>query len=127
MEMFLLVDDAIEMLRETMCDGICIGRGALGNPWLFYQIKAAIGGRSTPLPTVSQVINTAMRHTDLMVSWKGEDSAILEMRKHLSWYIRGIYGASQLRTQINTAKTINEVKALLENFAERFEKSNQTN
>ncbi|MBR1586414.1 MAG: tRNA dihydrouridine synthase DusB [Clostridia bacterium] len=104
---------ALACLRETGCDGIAIGRGALGNPWIFEEVKAALAGVPCAPPEYREVIDTAMRHGREMAAWKGEKSAVLEMRKHFSWYVAGRRGAAALRTRIHTALTLDEVEALL--------------
>ena len=104
---------AREALAVTGCDGLAIGRGALGRPWVFDEIKAALAGRPYVPPPFSQVIDTAMRQAREMAAWKGERSALLEMRKFFSWYTFGRRGAAQVRTLINQAPSFEEVEALL--------------
>lgn len=108
---------ALEALRVTGCDGVAIGRGALGNPFLFRQIREALDGETTAYPSDEEIIDTAIRHGNMMLAWKGERSAVLEMRKHLCWYIRGRRGAAQLRTRITAADTMEQVFDLLRDFA----------
>lgn len=110
--------DALDALSLTGCDGIAVGRGALGNSFLFSQIKAAFAGEDIPQPTCQEMIETAIRHGEMMRKWKGEKSAVPEMRKHLCWYIRGQRGAAKLRTQLTTVATLNEVYDLLRAFAD---------
>lgn len=105
--------DAKSMLEHTKCDGVLIGRGAMGNPWLFSQAKAACDGELPVAPTLSQRVQTALRHARMMVEWKGEDVAIREMRKHIGWYAGGLKGASKLRTMANAAKTMDELEDCL--------------
>jgi len=109
-------DDALRAINQTDCDGIAVGRGALGNPFLFAQIKAAFEGKEIPQFSSAHVIETAIRHGEMMRAWKGEKSAVPEMRKHLCWYIRGQRGAAKLRTQLTAVSTLNEVYELLQNF-----------
>ena len=109
-------DDALRAIDQTGCDGVAVGRGALGNPFLFAQIKAAFEGKEIPQYPAEHVINTAIRHGEMMRAWKGEKSAVPEMRKHLCWYIRGQRGAAKLRTQLTAVSTLNEVYELLQNF-----------
>ena len=104
---------ALACLRVTGCDGLAIGRGALGNPWIFSQVKAALSGQAWTPPSWEQVVETAMRHGREMAAWKGEKSAVLEMRKHFSWYVSGRRGAARVRTQIHLASSLTEVEALL--------------
>ena len=109
-------ETALEALRITGCAGIAIGRGALGNPFVFAQIAAALRGETAAPPTDAQIVATAIRHGKMMLAWKGEHSAVLEMRKHLCWYIHGKRGAARLRTRITAVDTMQEVFDLLEEF-----------
>lgn len=109
--------DAIDALQMTHCDGVAVGRGALGNPFLFAQIKAAFEGKEIPVFSCEEMVETAIRHGEMMREWKGEKSAVPEMRKHLCWYIRGQRGAAKLRTQLTTVGSLNEVYDLLRAFA----------
>ena len=100
-------------LEATGCDGLAVGRGALGNPWVFEEIKAALAGEAYTPPAYATVVETAMAQAREMAAWKGERSAVLEMRKHFGWYVSGRRGAAQLRTRINQAKSLDEVEAML--------------
>lgn len=106
--------DALALLAQTGCDGVMVGRGALGNPFLFEQILAAQEGRPVVLPEPALILRLALRHADDMVRWKGEHSAMLEMRKHYSWYLKGLRGAAELRRAIHRTESLSEVRALLE-------------
>ena len=112
--------DALRMIAETGCDGVLIGRGAMGNPWLFGQIKRALRGEPWEEPTVSQRVTMALRHIDLLMGWKPERVAVREMRKHIGWYFHGLRGAAQLRGRINTLPTAQEVREALTEFAAEF-------
>lgn len=105
---------ALECVRVTGCDGLAIGRASLGNPWLFAEIKAAMAGREYTPPSYREVMETAMNQAREMLAWKGEKSAVLEMRKHFSWYIAGRRGAAQLRTRLNLATSFQDVEKLLQ-------------
>ena len=104
---------AREALAVTGCDGLAVGRGALGNPWIFAEIKAALAGEAYTPPSYAQVVRIAMRQAREMMEWKGERSAVLEMRKHFAWYTYGRRGAALVRTKINLASSLKEVEALL--------------
>ena len=110
-----IVDEksALKALEITGCDGLAIGRGALGNPWLFARIRAALKGAAYTPPAFSQVVDTAMRQAREMAEWKGQRSALLEMRKHFAWYTAGRRNSAQVRTKINLAASFEEVEALL--------------
>ena len=118
---------ALACLSQTGCDGVAVGRGALGNPWVFAQIRAALTGEAWSPPSYETVIETAMRHGREMAEWKGEWSAVLEMRKHFSWYIAGRRGAAQVRTLIHQAGSLQEVEALLRSLSEKNRRNAETN
>lgn len=109
---------ALEMLRVTGCDGIAVGRAALGNPWVFAEIRAALGGMPYTRPDYAARMQTALRQAREMGEWKGDHGAVIEMRKHFGWYIAGQRGAAQLRTRINVAPTLSEVEALLKELGQ---------
>ena len=105
--------DALRMLKETGCDGVMIGRGALGNPWIFENVVNLLEGREAREISVNEVVDTALEHLSLMIESKGERAGIAESRKHLGWYMKGIRGAAELRNQINCAETLEELTAIL--------------
>ncbi len=107
------------LLAAAGCDGVAIGRGALGNPWVFAEAKAALQGKEYVSPTIQTIIETVRRHARMMIAWKGEKSALLEMRKHFAWYIHGLRGAAAFRTQVNIAPNFTTVFGLLDEFQER--------
>jgi len=108
-------EDAARMLAETECDAVMIGRGAMGNPWIFERINHLFAtGEVLPAPTAEQRITMALRHYDLCIKYKGEDTALREMRKHTAWYIKGLKGAAQAREAINRATTHSEVISILQ-------------
>lgn len=106
-------EDALAMLRQTGCDGVMVGRGARGNPWIFAQIRAALSGAPCEAPDFASRIRMALRHMDDMAALRGEKSAALEMRKHISWYLQGARGAAQLRARINALTDADQVRAAL--------------
>ena len=106
-------EDASRALAETGADGLAMGRGALGNPWLFGRIKKALAGEADSPPAAQEIIDMAFRHLKMMAEFKGEARAVIEMRKHLAWYLRGSRGAAVARTRINTAKSLGELEAIL--------------
>lgn len=108
--------DAEQRLAETGVDGLMIARGAMGNPWLFGQIRAMLEGREITLPTLHEKIATCLRHYDLLLEWKPEDIAVREMRKHIGWYVYGMRGAAQLRDRVNQIHDPREVKKVLLEF-----------
>ena len=106
-------ESALKALQATRCDGLAIGRGALGNPWIFAEIKAAMQGLPYTPPPYAQIVDTAMRQAREMAEWKGQRSALLEMRKHFAWYTAGRRNSAQVRTKVNLAQSFDEVEALL--------------
>jgi len=101
--------DAREMIGRTGCDAVMIGRGAMGNPWLFHRTATYLEtGVLLPEPAPDERIGVALRHLRLMTEFKGEKVAVREMRKHLAWYLKGLPGASRARVSINKAETMAE-------------------
>ena len=97
-------------------DGLMIARGAMGNPWLFGQIKAQLEGREYTVPTIHDRIDMALRHYDMLLEWKSEYIAVREMRKHIGWYISGARGAAQMRERINQIEDHRVVREVLREF-----------
>lgn len=105
--------DAIRILQETGCNSLMIGRGAMGNPWLFREAAAAIRGEDVPPVSLQERVETALLHARWMVDYKGERLGVMEMRKHIGHYIGGLRGATALRRELNLAKTLEELNNLL--------------
>lgn len=106
--------DAAKMLELTGCDGIMVGRPAMGNPWIFREIVYFLqSGEYLPPPTAEEKINTAVRHLELMIESKGEQVAVFEMRKHAAWYTKGLRGAARIREYINKAQSKQEIVEIL--------------
>lgn len=104
--------EARDMLEQTGADALMIGRGALGNPFVFEQITSALAGSPVPLPTAAQKLDALLWHITLLVELKGEHTALREARKHVPWYLKGIPGAASLRRQINALQTMDQLRAL---------------
>lgn len=94
--------DIERMLAETGCSAVMIARGGYGNPWIFRQAAALLQNREPQLPTTKERWQVAHRHMEWHRSQFGEHKALLEMRKHLSWYAKGLSGASQFRSQLQS-------------------------
>ncbi len=109
--------DALRMLDETGCDAVIVGRAAQGNPWIFREIAAAMQGEKAPPPTPEERMEMAVRHFQLEAQLYGEKLAVLQMRKHIAWYVHGMKGASRFRERINQMNSAEEVLAALkENY-----------
>lgn len=107
-------EDARRMLDETGCDAVMIGRGALGNPWLFSRIVHYLAtGSLLPEPGPAERVAMAIRHLGLLVRFKGEYTGVREMRKHGSWYLRGLPGAARARVRLNAAQSEREMEGIL--------------
>ncbi|MCE5342162.1 MAG: tRNA dihydrouridine synthase DusB [Eubacteriales bacterium] len=105
--------EACRALAESGCAGVLIGRGAMGNPWIFQKTQALLAGQPEPEITAAERFGMALEHIDLMVAHKGERLAVREMRTHIGHYIAGVRGAAAMRRALNTAKTTAEQKELL--------------
>ena len=102
--------DARRMLVETGCHMVMIGRAALGNPWLVRDVVTFLNtGTQAPPPTYEERMTLALRHLEMLIQLEGEKRAVLKMRKHAAWYVRGLPGASSARIRINTAGTRDEM------------------
>lgn len=113
---------AKKRLDETGVDAVMIGRAALGNPWIIYQIvKYLETGVLTKDPTPQEKIDVCLLHMDRLIKIKGEKVAILEMRKHAAWYLKGINGNGKARKQINSAETRDELVNILLEFVREVE------
>lgn len=110
-------EDAARMLAQTGCARVLVGRAAMGNPWVFSQIRAALAGRNYAPPTPRERMRTALRHMEMALEIYGEKKGVLEMRKHVAWYISGVPGAARLREGVNALSDPQQVRALLEAFA----------
>ncbi|WP_159228789.1 tRNA dihydrouridine synthase DusB [Mycolicibacterium vanbaalenii] len=107
--------DALAMMAATGCDGVVIGRGCLGRPWLFAELSAAFTGTApaTP-PTLGEVAQIIRRHGELLVAHFGEDKGMRDIRKHVAWYLHGFPAGADLRRSLALVKTISELDDLLE-------------
>jgi nifR3 family TIM-barrel protein len=118
-------EDAKRMIDETGCDGVMIGRGALGNPWMLYRtVEYLKSGQLFPEPGLNEKIKIAILHMDRLAALKGERVAVKEMRKHLAWYLKGFKGAARIKDAIMEETRRNEMVQILENFADEMERNN---
>lgn len=108
---------AVEMLEQTGCDGVMIGRAAQGNPWLFREIRHYLEtGEELPRPSMDEVKEMILRHARLQVEYKGLDVGMREMRKHVAWYTAGFPHSAKLRSEVNAVGTLEELGELLQNW-----------
>lgn len=106
--------DAIEMRKQTGCDGVMIGRGAQGNPWIFKQIlHYEQTGELLEKPSPQEVTEMILRHAKMQMEFKGEYTGMREIRKHAAWYTAGYKNSAKLRGKINETETYEELKELL--------------
>ncbi len=99
----------LNMMEKTGCDGVMIGRAAMGNPWIFKQILDYLKTGEIFEPTINQKIETAIRHSKMTVEQKGEHLGVLEMRKHFAWYTKGMPNSAQIRRKVNEAGTLQQL------------------
>jgi nifR3 family TIM-barrel protein len=111
-------DDALAMVEKTGCDGVVVGRGCLGRPWLFGELEAAFAGRPAPTPpTLGQVAGVMRRHVELLIAHHGERKGVRDARKHMSWYLHGFAVGSELRRElgmIDGLESLDELRARLD-------------
>lgn len=109
--------DAGAMMAATGCDGVVIGRGCLGRPWLFAELSAAFtGAAAPPPPTLGEVADIIRRHGVLLATHFGEDKGMRDMRKHIAWYLHGFPAGSDLRRSLALVRTLSELSALLDHL-----------
>lgn len=107
-------EKAASMMRETGCDGVMVGRGARGNPWIFAELLEYDRSGVVPeRPDMAVIRETMLRHARLQLKFKGEYIGIREMRKHVAWYTKGMKGAVKLRARINQIESYQELEELL--------------
>lgn len=112
--------DALALRAHTGCDGVMVARGAEGNPFVFAEIKAALAGKAYTPPTGSERIEAALAHARRLVACRGE-RAVIEMRKHVAWYLSGMRGASTLRVRVNAIGSLAELEAMLTQYKKILE------
>ena len=110
---------AAHMLEYTGCDGIMVGRAAEGNPWIFKEILAYLkDGTVLHSPDLDERREVALKHLGLLVEFKGEHRGVLEGRKHMAWYFKGVSGGAVLRTALNKAQKYDEMCGLINEFCD---------
>jgi nifR3 family TIM-barrel protein len=112
-------DDALRMVRETGCDGVVVGRGCLGRPWLFGQLAAAFRGESRPpAPTTHEVRRIMGHHARLLCDWQGPQRGIRDFRKHTGWYLKGYPVGGEIRGRLAKVGSLDELDDLLATLAD---------
>lgn len=113
--------DALDLLTTTDCDGVMIGRGSMGNPWIFSQTNHLIKtGEVLPSPNEQEKITMALTHLQLLVKYKGSLIGVREMRKHAAWYLKGLTGATKVREMLNKQETVAAMTELLIQYRNYF-------
>ena len=108
-------DDLSRVFRETACDGVMIGRAAQGNPWIFRTFRTFLEtGAEPPSPTVEERGALLLRHLDMLIQYKGDYIGAREMRKHATWYTKGMTGGGELRDAFNRAETREDFQIIVE-------------
>ncbi len=106
--------DALAMMARTGCDGVVVGRGCQGRPWLFAELAAAFAGRAAPTPPdLGAVARIVRRHAELLCVELGDDRGPRDLRKHMAWYFKGFSVGSQIRSSLSTVSTLAELDDLL--------------
>ena len=107
--------DARAMMEQTGCDGVVVGRGCLGRPWLFAELSAELRGLPIPTePTFGEVARIILRHAELLAQHDGEDKACRDLRKHMTWYLRGFPAGGELRRSLARTSSLAELRETLE-------------
>jgi len=116
----LTADDIVRMREHTRCAGIMVGRGAFGNPWLFRDGRARLAGHAAPpAPQAAERFRVALEHARLAIRLQGDTrKTVVEFRKHLGWYTRGLHGAGELRQRLFRIESIAEAEAIFLEYLE---------
>ncbi|UGY91333.1 tRNA dihydrouridine synthase DusB [Streptomyces gobiensis] len=111
-------DDAVRMMRETGCDGVVVGRGCLGRPWLFGDLVAAFDGRGPAAyarPTLREVGDVMVRHAQLLGEWLNDEArGVIDFRKHVAWYTKGFSVGSEMRQRLAVSSSLAQLRTLLD-------------
>jgi nifR3 family TIM-barrel protein len=106
--------DALRMLRETGADGVVVGRGCLGRPWLFRDLAEVFEGRPVPArPDLGAVLDGMVEHAELLCDWMGEANGIRDFRKHTGWYLKGFPTGNEIRRRLNRVGSLDELRGLV--------------
>ncbi|WP_432775775.1 tRNA dihydrouridine synthase DusB [Brevibacillus gelatini] len=115
-------EDAKRMLDTTGCDGVMIGRAALGNPWMLYRtVQYLTTGELVPEPSVREKIEICLLHAERLIALKGPRVGVLEMRKHAAWYLKGLRGSTHTKNLVNAVETEEELRRVLTDYVDWVE------
>ncbi|MDP4177657.1 MAG: tRNA dihydrouridine synthase DusB [Bacillota bacterium] len=114
------VEDAVKIKDLTGCDGIMVARGALGNPWIFREINDYFQNKPVRFPTDSERIDMCIKHIKTAIYYFGEGKSVLEMRKHIGWYIKGMKNCTEVKNLVNVEKNSEKVISILEEYKKSF-------
>jgi tRNA-dihydrouridine synthase len=115
------------MLDHTGVDGVMIGRGALGNPWMLYRtVQYLTNGELPPEPTAAEKIRIAILHMDRLVALKGEHVAVKEMRKHMAWYLKGLVGSARVKDVIMELVKRDDMVHVLNEYVENLDAQSES-
>ncbi|MDO5076977.1 tRNA dihydrouridine synthase DusB [Corynebacterium sp.] len=111
--------DAAAMMQQTGCDGVVVGRGCLGRPWLFPQLSAALRGKPIPPePTLGEVTRIILRHAELLIAHEGAEKGCRDLRKHMGWYLRGFPVGGDARAKLAQVRSLADIAQALDPWAE---------
>ena len=113
-------EDALKLKEVSNCDGIVVARGAMGNPWIFKQIERKLKGEDDLIITHKDRVEMCLRHYELAIKYDGEYKAVREMRKHASWYIKGLTGCTDIKNHMNTLDNSEEVIEILRKYRDQL-------
>ncbi len=109
-------EDAKRMIEETGCDGVMIGRAAMGNPWIFKRCSHYLKtGELLDKPSTKEILDMILRHGKMLIEYKGEYTGVREMRKHVAWYVTGMRYATTIRNNVNLIQDYDELEQMLKN------------
>jgi nifR3 family TIM-barrel protein len=109
--------DAVHMMQESNADGVVIGRGCLGRPWLFKQLAEIFSGKEiSQFPSLGEVGRTMLRHAEAVVEWNGSETALRTFRKHASWYLTGFAVGKDARREIQQITSLQDLANIIDNF-----------
>jgi nifR3 family TIM-barrel protein len=114
-------EDVVRMRKHTGCAGVMVGRGAFGNPWIFRDAQALLAGQPRPiLPDARERFRVALQHAGLALRLQGDSrKTVIEFRKHLGWYTKGLHGASELRQRLFQVETMTEAEQIFYAYLDR--------